>query len=198
MFDSADQHHQDRNMQLKNLIIKCKYKESIELKEIPYEWWSHLRNSFPDLKIKLDVTIRSHITMKIFLVRTIPLHSLDFKCHLRHFAARLCTFLNHLSFCGYANCLKAINLEWNGDTSLLEFIKEFALLESLRLWLSHIPSGINDILNTFLENESKSLKKIELLENHLSWLDGCKLPLHSRDFPSDLMRLYSYICERNV
>ncbi|GBM27979.1 hypothetical protein AVEN_20590-1 [Araneus ventricosus] len=32
------------------------------------------------------------------------------------------------------------------------------------------------------------------LENHPSWYDGCKLPLHSRD----LTCLNRYICERNV
>ncbi|GBM94106.1 hypothetical protein AVEN_237381-1 [Araneus ventricosus] len=40
-----------------------------------------------------------------------------------------------------------------------------------------------------------SRKGILIPENHPLWFDECKLPLHSKDFPSNLTCLKRYICE---
>ncbi|GBL99094.1 hypothetical protein AVEN_64096-1 [Araneus ventricosus] len=174
---SGDYQLDKKKFGMSTLNIFCEGKRHLGFRGILPGTWKHVRNVFRDLKVKIDVTIHSHLAneMEKFLVKEIPLQSLDFRYEKFSAPSRIdiSALFTHLRICKYEGHLEALNVLWLPSKadfagSIIPFVQSCENLQNLHIRVAYTPSGIENILRALLENHPISLKSITLWFNYLN------------------------------
>ncbi|KAF8786868.1 hypothetical protein HNY73_008527 [Argiope bruennichi] len=158
------------------LNIYCEDKGQSGFKGILPETWRYLKNVFPNMKVKMDVTVNHNLNteMEKFLVKGIPLQALDFRFGKISTSSRIdiSDLFVHLKSCKYQYHLETLNILWMPSIadfigSVIPFVQSCKKLETFHLHAEYTPIGIENVLKAFLENLPASLKSITLWFNNL-------------------------------
>ncbi|GBM83707.1 hypothetical protein AVEN_156143-1 [Araneus ventricosus] len=179
MLSSGNYQLDKKKSSMTTLIIYSEDKAQTGFRGILPGTWKYLTNAFPDLKVKMDVTIHSHLTneMEKFLVREMPLQTLDFRFRKLSPRIDISSLLTYLQLCKYQNHLEVLNILWLPSIadfagSVHSFVQSCNKIKTLHLHAERTPAGIENVLKAFLENHPMSLNSITLWFNNLQEGEG--------------------------
>ncbi|XP_055941689.1 F-box only protein 39-like [Argiope bruennichi] len=175
-FSSGDCQLDKNKPNISTLCIYCEDKRLSGLKGILPGTWKYLTNVFPDMKVKMDVTIHNHLydEMEKFLVKEIPLQTLNFRFEKSPANIRtdISALFTYLQMCKYQDYLEVLNVLWMPSIddfaeSVIPFVQSCKKLQTFHIHAQYTPTEIENVLKGFLENPPASLKSITLWFNYL-------------------------------
>ncbi|GBN95112.1 hypothetical protein AVEN_127529-1 [Araneus ventricosus] len=156
--------------------------------------WRFMKRMYPDLQVELILTTDSATRreLEFFIMPNMPITRLDYmdeRCEESDWGIDIAELFGHLLACKTNDHLVTLHLDWKKPIQHLSltfnpFLQACKKLKCLEVTIYSPSSGIDVLLESWLENRPESLKKVII---HVSCIDV------EDDFPSLLNLTTEYV-----
>ncbi|GBN94778.1 hypothetical protein AVEN_205210-1 [Araneus ventricosus] len=142
--------------------------------------WVFMKRLYPDLQVELILTTYSATSreFEFFILPSMPISSLEYSTVDFNPGTETAALFDHLLACKTNEHLVYLKLEMADPTQHLfsnffPFLQACKKLKCLKLFMINTTSGIDVLLEPWLENRPESLEKVIIEVSNINYEDDC-------------------------
>ncbi|GBO14152.1 hypothetical protein AVEN_265738-1 [Araneus ventricosus] len=152
----------------KLILYNCRnFTEMGDFRGLTSTDWRFMKTLYPDLQIELLLTIdyAARRVFEFFILPNMPISCLKYLNVHFNAGTEIAVLFDHLLACKTNEHLVSLKIDWDEPTQHLSstinpFLKACKKLKCLKLLMFNTTSGIDVLLESWLENRPESLEKV--------------------------------------